>query len=55
MDDIKPKGFFTDPEGDFSSGRLIKVIAIITASVLALASVVLISIVSSHIFYSYLL
>jgi len=35
----KPLGFLSDPNGDLSSGRLIKIIAMITASLMGLGCV----------------
>jgi len=40
-----PLGFFTDPDGDFSSGRLIKVFSFISAVVIGIGTVVALSII----------
>ena len=44
--DIKPKGIFSDPQGDFSSGRVVKIGSFFMAVLLAIVLCVIILITS---------
>lgn len=46
MEEKKPLGFFVDESGDYSSGRLIKIIALV-AAVLMGASIVVLALLKS--------